>query len=91
MAEMKALGGYQPSEEEKNMLNEFVTYLEEHGYEGIMMISKEEVGVSWAKIKNDESVRHLLINSISHISRDDEDAAVELAGGIILAAKQLTE
>lgn len=91
MAEMTVQDGYQPSEEEKNKINEFVTYLEEHGYEGIMMISKEEVGVSWAKIKNDESVRHLLINSISHIASDDEDAAVELARGIILAAKRLTE
>ena len=91
MAKMKALDGYQPSEEDEKKINDFVTYLEEHGYKGIMIISKEGVGVSWAKIKNDESVCHLLINSISHIASDNEGAAVELAGGIILAAKQLTE
>ena len=49
---MKVQDGYQPSEEEKNKINEFVTYLEEHGYEGIMMISKEAENVTDTSTEN---------------------------------------
>ena len=90
MAEMKAQDGYQPSEEEKKKINEFATYLQEQGYDGFLMVKKGDVGVSWANIKDADEARHIIINSLCHIMKESEDAATEIAGGIILASNQIT-
>ena len=49
MEEMKHLDGFAPSAEDTAKLNEFVTWLVEHGFQGIVMIHKGDIGVSrWA-------------------------------------------
>ena len=42
MEEMKHLDGFAPSAEDTAKLNEFVTWLVEHGFQGIVMIHKRK-------------------------------------------------
>ena len=88
---MKHQDGYKPSEEETKKIAELVTYLEERGYKGIVMVNKGDVGVSWVNIEDANNVRHIIMNSLAHIAQESEDTAAEIAGGIILAANQITE
>ena len=86
---MKNQGGVAPSEDDAKKLEEFVTWLEENGYNGILLIHKADVGVSWVSEDNAEEFRHTLINSLGHIFDENESVAVEFAKGIGLAAGQL--
>jgi len=87
---MKHLGGFAPSEDETGMIEEFVTWMEEHGYHGFLLINKCGVGVSWANEPSAEDFRNTIINSIAHIFDDNEIVATEFARGVVLAAKKLT-
>ena len=89
--EMKHMDGYKPSAEETAKLNELVTWLVENGFEGLVLIHKGDVGVSWLHEENADSVRHTLINSLGHIFDADPKAGVDMAKGIVLAAKQINE
>lgn len=82
---MKHQDGYAPSEEETKKLNEIVSWLEDNGYHGMMMIHKGEIGVSWANVEDAEEVRHSIVNSISHIAEESEDTAAAIALGMIMA------
>lgn len=90
MEEMKHLDGFAPSAEDTAKLNEFVTWLVEHGFKGIVMIHKGDIGVSWLHHeKGADEIRHTLINSLGHIYDADEKAGIDLAKGIVLAANQI--
>jgi hypothetical protein len=89
MENMKPQGGYAPSEEDSAKINEFVTWIVGHGYNGIMLIHKQDVGVSWMNVKNAEEIRHMLINSLSHIADEDESAAVTFVQGMVMAVNQI--
>ena len=91
MANMKHQDGYAPSAEETKKLNEIVSWLEDNGYHGIMMIHKGEIAVSWANVKDVEDVRHTIINSLNHIFEDSEETAVVIVHGMIMAVKQIQE
>lgn len=91
MEKMKHLDGYAPSAEDTAKLNEFVTWLVEHGYTGLVLVHKGDVGVSWLHEESADDIRHTLINSMGHIYDADESAGLDLAKGITLAAKQLAE
>ena len=86
---MKNQGGVAPSEDEAKKLEEFVTWLEENGYNGILLVHKGDVGVSWVNEGDAEEIRHTLLNSLGHIFDENESVAVEFAKGIGLAAGQL--
>ena len=86
---MKHQDGYAPSAEETKKLNEIVSWLEDNGYHGIMMIHKGEIAVSWANAEDAEEVRHSIINSINHIAEESEDTAVAIALGMIEVVKQI--
>lgn len=88
--EMKHQDGYTPSAEDTAKLNEFITWLAERGYEGIVMIHKGEIGVSWLHEGSADDVRHTLINSMGHIYDADPNAGIDMARGIIAAARQLS-
>lgn len=90
MEKMKHLGGFAPSAEDTAKLNEMITWLTEHGYKGLVLVHKDDIGVSWInEDKGEDAIRHDLINSLGHIMEEDESAAMDFARGIILAAKQL--
>lgn len=89
MAKMKHQDGYAPSAEETKKLNEIVSWLEDNGFHGMMMIHKGEIAVSWAHVENAEEVRHIIVNSISHIVEEGEDAALAIALGMMKALKQI--
>lgn len=89
MAKMKHQDGYAPSAEETKKLNEIVSWLEDNGYRGIMMIHKGEIAVSWANVEDAEEVRHSIINSLGHIVDESEEAAVAIAHGMMQAIKQI--
>ena len=89
MAKMKNQGGVAPPEDEAKKLEEFVTWLEENGYNGILLVHKGDVGVSWVNEGDAEEIRHTLLNSLGHIFDENESVAVEFAKGIGLAAGQL--
>lgn len=87
---MKHLGGFAPSAEDTAKLNEIITWLTEHGYKGLVLVHKDDIGVSWInEDEGEDAIRHDLINSLGHIMEENEAAAMDLARGIILAAKQL--
>ena len=90
MEQMKHQNGFAPSAEDTAKLNEIVTWLTDHGYRGIMLVHKGDIGVSWVKEKKGpDAIRHDLINSLGHILDEDEAVATDFARGIILAAEQL--
>lgn len=89
MAKMKHQDGYAPSAEETKKLNEIVSWLEDNGYHGMMMIHKGEIAVSWANVEDAEEVRHSIVNSISHIVEESEDTAVSIAHGMMKALEQI--
>lgn len=91
MEEMKHIDGVAPSAEDTAKLNEFVSWLVEHGFNGLVLIHKGGVGVSWLHEESADSIRHTLINSLGHIYDADENAGIDLAKGIAMAAKQLSE
>ena len=91
MEEMKHQDGFAPYAEETAKLNEMVTWLVDHGYNGIVLIHKGEVGVSWMHVKDAEEVRHTFINSLGHIMEESVEAATDLARGMALAVKQISE
>lgn len=88
MEKMKHLNGYAPSAEDTAKLNEIVTWLVDHGYEGLVLIHKGDVGVSWVSEPDAEAVRHTLINSIGHILEESRDVATDLVSGILLVAEE---
>lgn len=91
MEKMKSQGGVSPSAEESAKLEEFVTWLVEQGYDGVLLIHKGDVGVSWMHERSKESFQHMLLNSASHIFAESEEAGMTFAEGILLAATSLSE
>lgn len=91
MAKMKHQDGYGPSAEETKKLNEIVSWIEDNGFHGMMMIHKGEIAVSWANVEGAEEVRHSIVNSISHIVEESEDTAVAIALGMMEAVKQIQQ
>jgi len=89
--EMKHQDGHKPSAEETAKLNEFVSWLVDNGYHGIVIIHKGDAAISWLCAENADEIRHALLNSVSHNYQESEKAALDFAGGICMAAKRLTE
>ena len=89
MEEMKHQDGYAPSENDTKKLNEFASWLVENGYKGIVLIHKDDVGVSWVSEKSIDDVRHNIINSVGHIMQESEDAAIMLIRGMDAAIEQI--
>ena len=89
MEKMKHIGGYAPSKEDTAKLNEIVTWLTEHGYQGFVMIHKGNVGISWLNEGSADDIRHTLINSLGHILDADKEAGIDLAKGITMASEQI--
>jgi hypothetical protein len=89
MAKMKHQDGYAPSAEETKKLNEIISWLEDNGYHGMMMIHKGEIAVSWAYVASAEEVRHSIVNFLGHIVEESEDTAVAIAHGMMKAVKQI--
>lgn len=87
--EMKHQDGYKPSAEETAKLNEFMSWLVDNGYGGIVIIRKGDVAVSWLHAENAEEIKHALLNSASHIFKESAEAGMDFAKGICLAAKEL--
>lgn len=86
---MKHQDGYGPSAEETRKLNEIVSWLEDNGYHGMIMIHKGEIAVSWANVEDAEDVRHSIVNSLGHIVEESEETAVAIAHGMMNAVKQI--
>ena len=80
--EMKHQDGYKPSAEETAKLNEFMSWLVDNGYDGIVIIRKGDA-------ENAEEIKHALLNSASHIFQESAEAGMDFAKGICLAAKEL--
>lgn len=90
METMKHQDGFAPSAEDTAKINEFVTWLTDHGYQGIMLLHKGGIGVSW--LHDDagaDSIRHTLICSLGHIAKESVEAARDLMNGMILAVEQI--
>ena len=90
MEKMKHMDGYAPSAEDTKKLNEIVTWLVDNGYNGIMLVHKGDIGVSWVSEPDADSVRHTLINSIGHILDESTEAAANLIGGMSMVVDQIT-
>ncbi len=91
MEKMKHQDGVTPSAEDTAKLNEIVTWLVDHGFKGVLLVHKEDVGVSWVHEKDADAFRHLLINSLGHILEESEEAATAFLKGMVLAVKQIQE
>ena len=89
MEQMKHQGGVAPSAEDTAKLNEFVTWLTDHGFTGVILVRKGDVGVSWVHEEDAKSIRHLLIKSIESIFMEDEKAAMDLVKGMVGAIAQM--
>lgn len=85
------MDGYAPSAEDTAKLNEYVTWLSEHGYKGLILIHKDDIGVSWCCELSADDIRHDLINAIGHIADEPVEMAAGLAKGVLLAAQQIKE
>lgn len=83
MEKMKHQDGYALSAEDTDKINGMMTWLVDHGYNGIMLVHKGDVGVSWMSEPDEEAVRHLLMNSISHIAKESKEAARILLRGMM--------
>ena len=90
--EMKHQDGFAPSAEETAKLNEVATWLEDHGYQGIMLLHKGDIGVSWVQDdKGAEGYRKTIINSLGHILAESKEAAMALLKGMAIAISQIIE
>ena len=90
--EMKHQDGFAPSAEETAKLNEMATWLEDNGYQGIVLIHKGDIGVSWVQDDNGaEGLRKTIVNSLSHIFDESKEAAMDLLKGMIMAISQIRE
>jgi hypothetical protein len=89
MEEMKHQDGYAPSESDTKKLNEFMSWLASNGYKGIVLIHKDDVGVSWVSENSIDDVRHHIINALGHIMRESEDVARMLLHGMDAALEQI--
>lgn len=89
METMKHQDGFAPSAEDTKKLNEIVTWLTEHGFRGIMLIHKDDIGVSWVHENSADNIRHTFINSLGHIVQESEGAAVNLMQGMAMALNQI--
>lgn len=89
MEQIKHQDGYAPSAEDTEKLNELVTWLVDHGFSGIMLIHKGDIGVSWVSEKDADSIRHTLINSLGHILEENEKVATDFVQGMALAVDQI--
>lgn len=87
--EMKHQDGYAPSAEDTAKLNEIMTWLDDNGYKGIVLIHKGDIGVSWMNETDAEAIRHDFINALGHIADDSEDLAVALVHGMSMAVGQI--
>lgn len=54
--EMKHQDGYAPSAEDTAKLNEIMTWLDNNGYKGIVLIHKGDIGVSWMNETDAEAI-----------------------------------
>lgn len=91
MEQMKHQDGVAPSAEDTAKLNEIVTWLNDHGYQGMLLVHKGDVGVSWYHEKNADETRHTFINALSHIILESKKAAKDLMLGMVLAVRQIQE
>ena len=89
MENMKHQDGYKPSAEDTSKLNEFVTWLSDHGYRGVMFVHKDDVGVSFCNEESADDIRHTFVNSIGHIMDESEEAAFNLFDGMRMAVTQI--
>ena len=90
--EMKHQDGFAPSAEETAKLNEMATWLEDNGYQGIVLIHKGDIGASWVQDDNGaEGLRKTIVNSLSHIFDESKEAAMDLLKGMIMAISQIRE
>lgn len=86
---MKHQDGFSPSAEEVAKLEEFITWLVDNGFHGIMLINKGDIGVSWVNENDANQIRHDFINAIGHIYNESSDAAVALVNGMAMALNQI--
>lgn len=90
MAKMEHQDGYAPSTEDTEKLNEITTWLEDHGFRGIMLLHKDDIGVSWVKEKGGpETFCHDFINALGHISQDSPELAAALVNGMAMALHKI--
>lgn len=88
---MKHQDGFSPSAEEVAKLEEFITWLVDNGFHGIMLINKGDIGVSWVNEEDANKIRHDFINGIGHIYKESSDAAVALVTGMTMAIAQINQ
>lgn len=91
MEKMKHQDGFAPSAEDTAKLNEIVGWLEDHGFHGIMLIHKDDIGVSWVSEEGADKIRHDFINALGHIAKESPDSAVALMRGMAMALNQIKE
>ena len=89
MTKMKHQDGFAPSAEDTAKLNEIVGWLEDHGFHGIVLIHKDDIGVSWVNEEGADEIRHNLINSLGHICNENVEVAMEFLKGMVLAVNQI--
>lgn len=83
--EMKHQDGVAPSAEDTAKLNEMATWLDEHGYHGVVLLRKGDIGVSWVnEDQGADGIRKTIVNSIAHLFDESEEAAKELIKGMIM-------
>ena len=84
--EMKHQDGFAPSAEETAKLNEMATWLEDNGYQGIILIHKGDIGVTWVQDEEGAAgLRKTIVNAIAHIFDESKEAAMDLFKGMIMA------
>lgn len=91
MEKMKHQDGFAPSVEDTSKLNKIVTWLTDHGFHGILLIHKDNVGVSWMNEESADKIRHDFINALGHIAKESPDSAVALVRGMAMALNQIEE
>lgn len=91
MEQMKHQDGVAPAAEDTVKLNEIITWLNDHGYRGMLLVHKGDVGISWYHEKNADDTRHTFINALGHIFVENRKAAEDLMLGMVLAVKQIQE
>lgn len=83
MEKMKRQDGHALSAEDTAQINGMMTWLADHGYNGIMLVHKGDAGVFWMSEPDAEAVRHLLMNSVGHIAKESKEAARILLRGMM--------
>ena len=89
MEKMKHQDGFSPSAEEVAKLEEFITWLVDNDFHGIMLINKGDIGVSLVNENDANQIRHDFINAIGHIYKESSGAAVALVNGMAMALNQI--